>query len=74
MSQDGRSYMQYAGLAFQMGITIALATWRGRYIDQSYPSIAPAAVVICSLSGVGLALYSLIKTVLQDESTKNKGK
>ncbi len=63
------SYAKYAGLAAQMGVTIALGVLLGQWLDKKWPlsESTPVYTVIFSLVGVGLALYSVLKAVISKQ-------
>lgn len=62
-------YAKYSGLGIQMGVIIAGLTWLGTFLDEKYRT-APLWTVILSLSGVIIALYIVIKEVIN--MTKDK--
>ncbi|MFA7272342.1 MAG: AtpZ/AtpI family protein [Crocinitomicaceae bacterium] len=66
-------YAKYSSLGIQMGITIAGLTWLGTFLDTKYAT-KPLWTVILSLSGVAIALYLVIKEVIQmgkDDKNEN---
>lgn len=56
-------YIQFTGMAFQMGVTIALFTFLGTWLDEKNPNEYSLFTVICSLFGVFASLYLVIKQV-----------
>jgi hypothetical protein len=48
-------------MAFQMGATIFLGIWGGLKLDQWVPNSFHGFTILCSLLGVGAALYLVIK-------------
>ena len=56
--------LRFSGVAFQMGVVIAFGTWGGNKLDMNYPHKYPIFTIICSLSSVGIALYMVIKEVI----------
>jgi len=56
-------YVKYSGLGIQMGAIIAGLTWLGTFLDAKYQS-TPLWTVILSLSSVFIALYVVIKEVI----------
>lgn len=56
-----RKWMIFSGIAMQMGVIIALGTFLGIYLDKKWPNDYSAFTIICSLAGVFLSLYSVIK-------------
>lgn len=58
-----KKWVIFSGVAFQMGIIIAIGAYSGVYLDKKYPNKYSAFTVILSLAGVFLALYTVIKQV-----------
>lgn len=52
-----------SGIAIQMGITIYLFVLLGKWLDRSYNTSGKAFLVICTLCGVGISLYTVLKQV-----------
>lgn len=51
----------FSGIAIQMGVVIALGAFLGVFLDKKFPNEYSAYTIICSLAGVFLAMYSVIK-------------
>lgn len=67
MSKDENGYSKYAkysGLGIQMGIIIGGLTWLGTFLDEKYSS-KPLWTVVLSLISVVIALYLVIREVIQ---------
>ncbi|HET8886715.1 MAG TPA: AtpZ/AtpI family protein [Salinimicrobium sp.] len=60
-------YLQFINVAFQMGIIISAGVFIGIYLDEIQPNKFSAFTISCSLLGVFIALYLVIKKV-QDMS------
>lgn len=56
----------YSGMAFQMGIIIALGTWGGLKLDEKL-HLSPLFTIVCALLAIALAMYVMITKL-----TKNK--
>lgn len=56
-----KKWVVFSGIAIQMGIVIAAGAFLGVYLDEKIPNEYSAFTIICSLSGVFLALYWIIK-------------
>ncbi len=56
-----RKWAIFSGIAIQMGVIIALGVILGRFLDDKFPNKYSAFTIIFSLSGVFLALYTVIK-------------
>lgn len=54
----------YSGMAFQMGIIIALGTWGGIKIDE-WLGLSPIFTVACALLAIALAMYVMIFKLTQ---------
>lgn len=65
LSQSGRAYVKYSGMAIQMAVIITVFAYGGKWLD-SWLGCAPAGVVVGSLAGVGISLYIFIKQVFTD--------
>lgn len=60
-----RDYVRYSGLAFQLGVIIAVFTYLGVWLDEHQHTQRPWYTVGCSLFGVGLGLYSSLRGLLK---------
>ena len=49
----------YSGMAFQMGIIIALGTWGGVKLDEKF-NLSPLFTIVCALLSIALAMYVMI--------------
>jgi len=56
-------YLQLTGVAFQMGITIYLGVYFGKWLDEKYVVENSIFTIIFSLLGVFTALYYIIKQI-----------
>ena len=59
-----KSFLKYSTLAFQMGVIIFLGCWSGMWLDERYPNNHQMYMIICSLLGVGIALYTSLKGLI----------
>jgi F0F1-type ATP synthase assembly protein I len=62
---SGGSILRYTSMATQMAITIFLGVWGGIKLDQFFQFETPVMTLICSLLGVVLAVYIVIRDVLR---------
>ena len=53
-------YLQLTGITFQMGITIYLAVYLGKWLDATYPNEKNWFTIIMTLIGLIIALYAVI--------------
>lgn len=58
-----KNWVVLTGMAFQMGVIIALGVLFGLWLDGKFPNGNKAYTIIFSLLGVFVALYSVIKQV-----------
>lgn len=69
MSNDQKpniNWAKYSGMAFQMGITIALGVWGGMKLDEFFPVTKfPLFTITLSLLSVFGAMYWVIKDLLK---------
>ena len=62
--RDAKSkYAYYSGLGFQMVAIIAVFTFIGVKLDDSTGNERPLWAALFSLLGVGISLYSVIRSV-----------
>ena len=62
--RDAKSkYAYYSGLGFQMIAIIAVFTFIGVKLDDSTENERPLWAALFSLLGVGISLYSVIRSV-----------
>ncbi|MFM2201769.1 MAG: putative F0F1-ATPase subunit Ca2+/Mg2+ transporter [Bacteroidota bacterium] len=59
------SILRYTSMATQMAITIFLGVWGGMKLDESFQFETPVMTLICSLLGVIMAVYIVIRDVLR---------
>ena len=63
---DYNSLGKYSGMAFQMGITIALGVWGGMKLDEKFPlGRFPVFTIVLSLLSVFGAMYFVIRDVMK---------
>lgn len=64
-NKSPNKWLTLINIPFQMGIIIYLSHRLGVWLDDKYGFQAAIANKICTLLGVGLALYQVIKQVNQ---------
>jgi F0F1-type ATP synthase assembly protein I len=52
-----------SGIGAQMGVTIFLGAWFGRYLDEKYPSNKKWFTIGFTLLAVAIALYNVLRQV-----------
>jgi uncharacterized membrane protein YfcA len=68
-NNDGfKGYVKYSLFAIQMGVTIYLGAYLGKYLDSSYPSEKKWFTMIFIIVAVALSLYNLIRQLNKDNS------
>jgi len=55
------SYIQFTGVAFQMGVTFYLAAFFGKKLDAKYQLQKPYFTVSLILLGLIVSIYNLVK-------------
>ena len=68
MKEDGGKkglpkFARLSGIGLQMGITIFLGAYFGKYLDQKYPSEKKWFTITFTLLAVCIALYAVLKQV-----------
>ncbi|MGB3775523.1 MAG: AtpZ/AtpI family protein [Leeuwenhoekiella sp.] len=58
-----KNWVVLTGVAFQMGIIIALGVLFGLWLDEKFPNEHKTFTIIFSLLGVFAALYTVFKQV-----------
>jgi len=66
------NFARFTGIGFQMLAIIGLGVFIGIKLDEHYPNQYQIFTIICSLTSIGLALYSVIKQVNKFSSQNNK--
>lgn len=56
-------FLRLSGIGFQMGLTIFLGAYAGRWLDEKYPSDKKWWTIGLTLFSVVVALYSVLKQV-----------
>ena len=52
-----------SGIAIQMGVTIYLFVIFGKWLDSKFTTDSKAFLVICTLAGVAISLYAVLKQI-----------
>lgn len=63
--RSSRVWLTFVNIPIQMGLIIFLSSKFGEWIDEKYQLNDGVANKTCTLLGVGLALYQVIKQVNQ---------
>ena len=62
-------FLRFSNIAIQMGAIIGLSTWGGVKLDAHFKTQRPYYTIVLSLLGIGIALYVVIKDVI--DTSKN---
>ena len=65
-----KGFVRYSSIAFEMLAIIGLFTLAGWKLDQWLKNTFPVFLLILSLSGVFIGIYTIIKRVLKEEKQK----
>lgn len=65
---DSRGFLKYIGLAFQMGVVIALGTYLGYRADLETGMSFPLFLLIGCFLSLAIAYYQLFKSLKSDDS------
>ena len=63
-----KKYAVYSNMAIEMGVLIALGVFGGIKLDK-WLDKSPLFTVLCSLAGVLIGMYLMIKDVIQHTDT-----
>lgn len=56
-------YIRLTGIGLQMGITIYLASYLGKWLDVKYPNENNLYTIVLTLAGVAISFYSLLQQI-----------
>ena len=62
-------FLYFSGMGFQMIAIIGVFAYIGYKIDESKGSEKPIFTAVFSLLGVGLSLYSVIKSIVRNKDS-----
>ena len=58
-----KNVAQLSGIAIQMGVTIYLFVFLGKWLDTKYNNGDKLFIIIMTLLGVGISLYAVLKQI-----------
>jgi F0F1-type ATP synthase assembly protein I len=67
-----KSIAIFTGIAAQMGITIYLGAYFGKWLDVNYPSDKKWFTMIFTLIGVAISLYVVLKQLNKFNNAQEK--
>ena len=65
-----KDYVKYSTFAIQMGITVFLGAYLGKYLDGEYPAEKKWFTMVFTILAVGLALFNLLRQLKRDEEKR----
>ncbi|WP_041991884.1 AtpZ/AtpI family protein [Capnocytophaga cynodegmi] len=57
-------WIKFSQMGLQMAIVIAICVFLGDWLDGKFPNLYPLFTVVLSLLGVFVAIYSVIRRVM----------
>ena len=69
-SHRAKGFVSYSSIAFEMVAIIGIFTFAGWKLDQWLKNKFPIFILISSLSGVCIGIYTVVKRVLKEEKHK----
>jgi F0F1-type ATP synthase assembly protein I len=68
--RDFSKFARFSGIGIQMGVTIFLGAYLGKYLDQKYTLEKKWFTILFTLLSVALALYNVLRQVnkMNDEN------
>lgn len=63
--QSVNTWIRFSAIGMQMGAIIAGGAWLGNYLDARNANQTPIWTLVCTLTGVAIGLYLVIKEVIQ---------
>lgn len=63
-------YMKYSAFAIQMGVTVFLGAYLGKYLDGRFPAEKKWFTMLFTILAVGIALYNLLRQLKKDEEKR----
>lgn len=58
-------FLRFTGIAFQMGVLIALGAWGGTELDVYAGNKNPVYTIILCLLAIGISLYIIIREAMK---------
>lgn len=70
-SKQPNKFAQLSGIGLQMGVTIFLGAYAGKWLDQKYPSNKNWFTIGLTIFAVGLALFNILRQInkINDEES-----
>lgn len=65
-----KDYVKYSTFAIQMGVTVFLGAYLGKYLDGQFPAEKKWFTMLLTILSVGLALFNLLRQLKRDEENR----
>lgn len=65
-----KDYLKYSTFAIQMGVTVFLGAYLGKYLDGKYPAEKKWFTMLFTILAVGIALFNLLRQLKRDEEKR----
>ena len=65
-------FARLSGIGIQMGATIFLGAYLGKYLDERYPSNKKWFTILFTLLAVGISLYNILRQVNKLNNEKDE--
>lgn len=63
LNSKEHNYTKFIGIGLQMMVIIAGFAFLGHYLDQKWAFKSPWMTIVCSLIGIGISMYQIIKSL-----------
>ena len=60
-----KTYARFSTMAIQMGVTIGLGAWFGKWLDEKSANKTPIWTIVFSLLAISISLYLVIREVIK---------
>jgi len=67
-----KDYAKFSGFAIQMGATIFLGAYSGKWLDQQYPADKKWFTMLLTIASVSLSLFILLKQINKHNDQQEK--
>lgn len=65
-------FARLSGIGIQMGATIFLGAYLGKYLDERFPSNKKWFTICCTLLAVAISLYNVLRQVNKLNNEKDE--
>lgn len=70
-SKQPNNFLRLTGIGIQMGVTIFLGAYFGKWLDHKYPADKKWFTIGLTMLAVAISLYNVLKQVNKLNNTKN---